>query len=207
MREKCMYSCLRKRTCARVIAEPYSSLTDIGSDREKPFTGLWMDLKAYAHHDFKWGGKELPRVAILVKLGLTKVITHLLHYLQVCNTHFAQVAAACNVPCKTQTQSARAKECDGIHFRATGERRAGAFYSQPAMPCRKKKNIYIYDTVVGLFFGCHFFLSRSSSHSAVRLIFPYLSWMQKAGLHLHVKQHTSCHLWLYLQRGFGRSCG
>lgn len=30
--------------------------------------------------------------------------------------------------------------------------------------------------------------------------------MQKTGLNLHVKEHTSCHLWLYLQRGFGRSC-
>lgn len=65
---------------------------------------------------------------MVVKLGraLTEVISHLLHYLQVCNTHFAEVAAACNVPCKMQTQNAT--ECDGIHFRATGERRVAAFF-------------------------------------------------------------------------------
>lgn len=133
-----------------VTSKPYSSLTNIESDWEKSFTNLWMNLKAYSHHDFKWGGEgtELPCVAIVVKLGraLTKVITHLWHYLQVCNTHFAEVAAACNVPCKTQTQNAT--ECDGKHFRAAGERRVAALFSASYAMQKIKK----YYTVVGLFF-------------------------------------------------------
>lgn len=88
---------------------------------------------------------------MVVKLGraLTAVITHLLHYLQVCNTHFVEVVAACNVPCKTQN----AKRY-GIHFRAMGERRVAAFFSASYAMQKKISR-------------CHSFLSHSSSHRVV----------------------------------------
>lgn len=70
-------------------------------------------------------------MAVKIGRALTKVITHLLHYLQVCNTDFAEVAAACNLPFKTQNATVDISE-----QQEKGERRP---FPQPATPCKKNQ--------------------------------------------------------------------